>query len=631
MTHVLTPISECFSAKLQLILQLSAEEIDHQAPLVELGVDSLVAVEVRAWFLKELRTDMPVLKVMGGGSVSFLCQQALEKLPEKLLPNVGKSESTGATAATPMPVAQKALTTSTNPPSDSTSSEDSASSIVSSTPVARSGSPSSELSVEADSAPKEVVLPQPVVLKTEPISFAQSRFWFLHLLLEDQTAFNLTCYFRLSGNLRVGDLERAVKVVGQRHEALRTCFLADSKEADMAYQGIMASSTLRLEQKKVDNFEEVLMEYEDLRSHPLDLTQGHLFRVMLLSLSPTSHYLLFCFHHIVMDGVSLQIFQSDLEKAYKGLPLGPPPRQFPDFSSSQLKAFETGEMDDELNFWRDMFRDPPPVLDLLPISKTSCRVPMKTFMVNQVKYRLEPSLAARVKKMSTSQRSTTFHFYLAAFKTMLFRFLKDTTDLTIGIADANRTEGDVMNTIGFFLNLLALRFRYVPSQHFSDAITEARNTAYAALANSRLPFDILLKELNVPRSSAYSPIFQAFFDYRQGAQEKLAFGNCQLELEEAHPGRTAYDITLDVAESSAGTLIMIRTQKSLYGVAEAELLMRTYVNLLEVFSNDVTLSLQDAPLFSEAELSRAIGLCRGKFLYSDIGFTGNVNRHYCRT
>ena len=56
-----------------MILQLGDQPIDHEAPLVELGVDSLVAVEVRLWFLKALKVDIPILKVVGGASLVELC------------------------------------------------------------------------------------------------------------------------------------------------------------------------------------------------------------------------------------------------------------------------------------------------------------------------------------------------------------------------------------------------------------------------------------------------------------------------------------------------------------------------------------------------------------------------------
>ncbi|KAL8978053.1 MAG: hypothetical protein Q9177_006503, partial [Variospora cf. flavescens] len=271
-----------------------------------------------------------------------------------------------------------------------------------------------------------------------------------------------------------------------------------------------------------------------------------------------------------MDGVSFQVFLSDLEKAYNGESFGKRPRQFPDYSSAQRKAFENGEMKDELKYWKGVFPagEQPPILPLLPMARMSSRMAMKDFSIHQVLRRLEPELVARVKSLSKAQRSTPFHFYLAAFKAMLFCFT-DAQDLTIGIADANRNHSDVMNSLGFFLNLLTLRFRRQPSQRFLDAVAEARDTTYAALGNSRLPFDVLLSKINMARSSIHSPFFQAFFNYRQGVQEKHTFGDTQFEFQEFQPGRTAYDITLDMIDSGTDALVIFRSEKQLSSAVES--------------------------------------------------------------
>ncbi|KAI9713755.1 MAG: NRPS, partial [Chrysothrix sp. TS-e1954] len=369
--------------------------------------------------------------------------------------------------------------------------------------------------------------------------------------------------------------------------------------------------------KSVSSQAEVTDEYEALKSHVFDLESGKLMRVILLSLSPTTSYLLFNYHHILMDGVSYQLFLSDLEKAYKGQTLGKEPRQFLDCSVNQRASFSNGSMDADLRFWRAVFPEPPPVLPLLPMAQSSTRVAMKAFDTNQVEIRLSSSLTSRVKQVAKGQRSTPFHLYLAVFKTMLFRFLNDTTDLTIGIADANRNEDDVSGTIGLFLNLLTLRFVWSPEQSFIDAVGEARNKTFAALSHSRLPFDVLLKELNVPRSSTYSPFFQAFFDYRQGAKERHEFGNCQFEVQAVHPGRTAYDITLDVTDSAAGTLIMVRTQKTLYNHTATRLLVDSYVHLLEKFCEQPNMALQRPSLYGEKQLQSALELGRGTNIQSD--------------
>jgi hybrid polyketide synthase/nonribosomal peptide synthetase ACE1 len=49
--------------------------------------------------------------------------------------------------------------------------------------------------------------------------------------------------------------------------------------------------------------------------------------------------------------------------------------------------------------------------------------------------------------ISAIWRATTFHFYLAAMKTLLHRFLA-TDDVCIGIADANRTTSAQWKQLG---------------------------------------------------------------------------------------------------------------------------------------------------------------------------------------
>ncbi|KAL8820238.1 MAG: hypothetical protein Q9223_001502 [Gallowayella weberi] len=570
--QVIEILIECLSAKLQTILQMFDSKIEFDKPLIEIGVDSLVAVEVRSWFLKELKVDIPVLKVVGGASIAELCQLVLDELPKELLKGVGQES-------------KKSTTAGSSTASEHSDSQDSKS--TSSTQLTTASPPTTPAATVRK------------LLKSEPISLGQSRFWFLRQLLEDQTAFNVAFYYHITGQLRVGDLERAVRIITNRHEALRTCFVEDQTEADEAHQKVLSSSGLRLEHKEIQAAGDVAIEYEKLKAHVFDLANGDTLQIVLLSLSQSTHYLLINYHRILMDGGSLQVLMSDLEKAYNNTPLGKPPRQYPDFSAAQRQALESGEMNDELRYWKTIFPadEQLPVLPLLPMARTGARVTMKNYDTHQVRCRLDARLANQVKSLSKAQRCTPFHLYLAAFKTMLFRFT-DAQDVIVGIADANRHDSDVMGSIGFFLNLLALRFRRQPDQPFAGAIIEARDTTYAALNNSRVPFDVLLKELNVVRTSTHSPFFQAFFDYHQGAQEKQSWGNCQFEIEEVHPERTAYDITLDIMDNATDALIMIRAQKSLYDLTAAKLLLDTFIHFIDILSTDKSLLLSAVPLFS---------------------------------
>jgi hybrid polyketide synthase / nonribosomal peptide synthetase ACE1 len=70
-----------------------------ETSLVELGVDSLVAVEVRSWFQSELDVDMPVLKILSGASIEDLAEDAFSKLSQEMTPNFPRTDRAEETKA----------------------------------------------------------------------------------------------------------------------------------------------------------------------------------------------------------------------------------------------------------------------------------------------------------------------------------------------------------------------------------------------------------------------------------------------------------------------------------------------------------------------------------------------------
>ena len=67
-----------FSQALGNMLQLDPAQINADMAIAEHGVDSLVSVRIREWFLKELGVDVPVLKLMSTNyTLSRVCEDAL--------------------------------------------------------------------------------------------------------------------------------------------------------------------------------------------------------------------------------------------------------------------------------------------------------------------------------------------------------------------------------------------------------------------------------------------------------------------------------------------------------------------------------------------------------------------------
>ncbi len=66
--------------KVARILGSSAERLDSEKSLLNLGVDSLMAVELRNWIESELRVNLPIVELMRSPSLSRLHELLLEQL-----------------------------------------------------------------------------------------------------------------------------------------------------------------------------------------------------------------------------------------------------------------------------------------------------------------------------------------------------------------------------------------------------------------------------------------------------------------------------------------------------------------------------------------------------------------------
>ncbi|KAG4439202.1 hypothetical protein IFR05_005293 [Cadophora sp. M221] len=107
MDDVVNIVTDAFTLKLRHKLQISSDTtVPSEAVLLELGIDSLVAVDLRAWFVNELGVDMPILKILGGATIIDLVTDAVARVPVTMLPAVvveAKEEETKASQGVLVP------------------------------------------------------------------------------------------------------------------------------------------------------------------------------------------------------------------------------------------------------------------------------------------------------------------------------------------------------------------------------------------------------------------------------------------------------------------------------------------------------------------------------------------------
>ncbi|KAL9087506.1 MAG: hypothetical protein Q9165_006617 [Trypethelium subeluteriae] len=94
-------IKQALATQLRNILQVTASDDDLMSSRsTEIGLDSLVSVDIRSWFLKQLQVSVPILKIMGNDTMANLVQFAIDNVPAELVPhlsNDGVSHELGNT------------------------------------------------------------------------------------------------------------------------------------------------------------------------------------------------------------------------------------------------------------------------------------------------------------------------------------------------------------------------------------------------------------------------------------------------------------------------------------------------------------------------------------------------------
>ncbi|KAN0102690.1 Condensation domain containing protein [Hyaloscypha variabilis] len=275
--------------------------------------------------------------------------------------------------------------------------------------------------------------------KVLPLSPGQSRFWFQKDLLDDQTTANNTICVPVTGDLRVDSLERAVRTVTARHEALRTSFFIDG---DKPVQAISDTSRLCLEQVALTSESQVTQEFEKVKKHTYDIEHGE-----------TERYLLIGSHHIVIDGVSLEVFLNDLQRAYNRQPLSGPAYQYSTYTETLLRDLSAGKLKDDVTYWEQEFEAVPAPLPLIPfLSARSCTT-LNSYGSVSVTRMIDASLAKVISDACRKLNANVFHFHLGVLQVLLYK-LFNTNDICIGMADANRLDKQVASSIGMILGTL---------------------------------------------------------------------------------------------------------------------------------------------------------------------------------
>ncbi len=404
-----------------------------------------------------------------------------------------------------------------------------------------------------------------------PATPAQMRVYTAQSMNADSTLYNIPYVFKVD-ELDVERLQNAVNKLIERHEAIRTHF---KNQNGQIMQVINESASVTVETLSSEDVLEFIRPF-DLEKSPL-IRVGYYENTVMIDI-----------HHIISDGGTMPVFFKELNELYMGRYISTNVVQYGEFAVQEVNL-EANE-----KYWLSVFDDEIPVLELpTDFARTDKQSFNGSSVYDVIDIELHNKITAKCKDLNI----TPYVFYMSCFNILLSKF-SGNEDIVVGMPVSGRN-AKYLNTIGMFVNTIALRNKPEGNKTIVDLFNEVKANSVLAIDNQNYPFGELVKKLNV-ETSGRNPLFDVMFAYQSEEMTDVIFGDKKAELLPVPITSAKCDFTFNIMPRNDDVVVMVEYCTDLYKEQKIQKFINAFKLILEQCLDEKSL-IQDIEAMSIKE------------------------------
>lgn len=432
-----------------------------------------------------------------------------------------------------------------------------------------------------------------------PASSIQKRLYIVQQFENANTSYNMPITVDLKGRISVEKLEQNILELIQRHEVLRTSFEIQNGELCQKIHRTQDLVPFILEQEMLrddESSEEAVKRFASQFIAAFDLGQAPLFRAGLVKLADDHHILMLDMHHIISDGMSIQILLKDLIALYEEKELPEIRIHYKDFAvwESELdeRRYESSE-----RYWLSKFKQHPAVID---IPTDYVRPVQRSFDGERVHMKIPNGLVSRLRNVSAARHDTLFMIMMAAYQVLLAKY-SGQDDIVVGTPFSLRGEVGEESLTGMFANTLAIRTTPDSGLLVREYLDSVHKHILSAFEHGMYPLQKLINRLSLSTDHRRHPLFETMFVVQEQEQEPLANTGLTVDYSEWDQGTSKFDMTWICSASEEGMELGIEYRTDLWTPETIQRIAHHYFHILNQLLEYPNLRIGDVELLTSTE------------------------------
>ncbi|WP_276203580.1 non-ribosomal peptide synthetase [Paenibacillus fonticola] len=327
--------------------------------------------------------------------------------------------------------------------------------------------------------------------------------------------------------------------------------------------------------------------------HPFDLGKAPLIRIKAVKIGEDKTVLLLDMHHIISDGMSVDILTNELSKLYNGEQLQPLSVQYKDYS----EWMRARDLSEQKKYWQGVFKEPAPVLDL---QLDYLRPQTQSFKGHCINGMLTAKQKTAVDNLCRKTGTTAYMVLLSTLMVLLGKYSRQ-EDIVIGSPISGRTHKDTEQMVGMFVNTLAMRGYPKGDKKVLDFLKEVRESALKAYENQEYPFEELVESVEVRRDLSRNPLFDVMFVLQNNEQANLEMNGFKMTYIDSEHTVAKFDLSLSISETEDGYAMTWEYCTDLLKLESVERMMKHFSRLVDELTANPEGTISELSVVDEEE------------------------------